>query len=174
MDNITGMMERKRALKNNHKTPEGKTVSDSHTSLTEFVLPNDANTYGNVLGGKVMHLMDLAGAIAAHRHCRKTVVTVSVDSLRFLYPVKVGALMLMDAVVTRTFKTSMEVQVEVKSEDLLTGEQKKTCSAFLTFVAIDENDKPTSVPRLIPETNEEWKRYEAAQKRRERRLENER
>ena len=166
-------MERKRALKNNRTVLEDRKVSDSRTSLTELILPNDANTYGNVLGGKVMHLMDLAAAVAAHRHCRKTVVTVSVDSLRFLHPVKVGALMLMDAVVTRSFKSSMEVQVEVKSEDLLTGEQERTCSAFLTFVAIDSEGKPTSVPRLIPETDEEQMRYEAAQDRRERRLENE-
>lgn len=172
MDNITGKMERKSALNNSQTAPDGRKVSDSRTSLTELVLPNDANTYGNVLGGKVMHLMDLAGAIAAHRHCRKTVVTVSVDSLHFLHPVRVGTLMLMEAVVTRTFKTSMEVQVEVKAEDLLTGEQKRTCSAFLTFVAIDEKGNPTSVPPLVPETDEEWRRYEAAQKRRERRLEN--
>lgn len=164
-------MERKIALNKNSKASDGKGVADSRTSLTELVLPNDANIYGNVLGGKVMHLMDLAGAVAAHRHCRKTVVTVSVDSLRFLHPVKVGALMLMDAVVTRAFKTSMEVQVEVKSEDLLTGEQKKTCSAFLTFVAIDENGRPTSVPPLVPETDEEWHRFSAALDRRERRLE---
>jgi len=163
-------MERKRALKKSGKSMKGRKVSDSQTSLTELVLPNDANIYGNVLGGKVMHLMDLAGAVAAHRHCRKTVVTVSVDSLRFLHPVGVGAVMLLDAVVTRTFKTSMEVQVEVKSEDLLTGDQRKTCSGFLTYVAIDENCGPTSVPPLLPETDEEWSRYDAAQKRRERRL----
>jgi len=166
-------MERKRALKNNYTVLDDRKVSDSHTSVTELILPNDANTYGNVLGGKVMHLMDLAAAVAAHRHCRKPVVTVSVDSLRFLHPVKVGALMLMDAVVTRSFKSSMEVQVEVRSEDLLTGEQKRTCSAFLTFVAIDSKGQPTSVPRLVPETDEEQMRYDAAQERRERRLENE-
>jgi acyl-CoA hydrolase len=171
MDNTTRIMERKRALKDQNETLEGRKVSDSHTSLTELVLPNDANTYGNVLGGKVMHLIDLAAAVAAHRHCRKPVVTVSVDSLRFLHPVKVGALMLMDAVVTRAFHTSMEIQVEVKSEDLLTGEQQRTCSAFLTFVAIDEGGRPTSVPCLVPETDEEKERYEAAQYRRERRLE---
>jgi len=173
MDNITGMKERKRALKDHNEALEGRRVSDSHTSLTEFVLPNDANTYGNVLGGKVMHLIDLAAAVAAHRHCRKTVVTVSVDSLRFLHPVKVGELMLMDAVVTRAFRTSMEIQVEVKSEDLLTGEQKRTCSAFLTFVAIDEDGKPTAVPCLVPETDEECERYEDAQRRRQRRLDRE-
>lgn len=173
MDNTTGTMERKRALKNDERAPDGRKVSDSYTSLTELVLPNDANTYGNVLGGKVMHLIDLAGAIAAHRHCRKTVVTTAVDSLRFLHPVKVGALMLMEAVVTRTFRTSMEVMVEVKSEDLLTGQQRKTCSAFLTFVAIDERSNPTPVSQLNPETDEEWARYEAAQVRRQRRLEHE-
>ena len=167
------MTERKRALKNLERTPDGRKVSDSNTSLTELVLPNDANTYGNVLGGKVMHLIDLAGAIAAHRHCRTTVVTASVDSLRFLHPVKVGALMLMEAVVTRAFRTSMEVQVEVKSEDLLTGQLRRTCSAFLTFVAIDKKCRPTSVPPLKPETAEEWERYEAAEIRRQRRLEHE-
>jgi acyl-CoA hydrolase len=172
-DNIIGKTERKRALKNNSEAPEGKRVSDSRTSITELVLPNDANTYGNVLGGKVMHLMDLAAAVAAHRHCRKTVVTVSVDSLRFLHPVKVGELMLMDAVVTRAFKTSMEVQVEVKSEDLLTGEQRRTCSGFLTFVAIDAKGRPTSVPPVIAQTDDELRRYGEAQDRRERRLENE-
>ena len=170
MDNIIAKMERKRALKNNPEAQGGKRVADSRTSITELVLPNDANTYGNVLGGKVMHLMDLAGAVAAHRHCRKTVVTVSVDSLRFLHPVKVGELMLMDAVVTRAFHTSMEVQVEVRSEDLLTGEQRRTCSGFLTFVAIDEDGRPTAVAPVIPETTEEFQRYEAAQNRRERRL----
>ena len=164
------MKERKSAVNDEQAGVVGKAVSDSHTSLTELVLPNDANVYGNVLGGKVMHLMDLAGAIAAHRHCRAPVVTVSVDSLRFLYPVKVGAVMLIDAIVTRTFRTSMEVQVEVRSEELLTGEQQKTCSAFLTFVAIDERGRPTSVPPLLPETDEEWERFDAAKQRRENRL----
>jgi acyl-CoA hydrolase len=138
--------------------------------MTELVLPNDANTRGTILGGKVMHWMDMAGAIAAYRHCRKSVVTVSVDSLRFLHPVKIGELMLLEAVVTRAFRTSMEVLVEVRSEDLLTGESRRTCSGFLSFVAVDEQGKPTSVPPLIPESSKEKRRFEAAKARREHRL----
>jgi len=137
--------------------------------MTELVLPNDANLHGNVLGGKVMHLLDLAGAIAANRHCRRPVVTVSVDSVRFLHPVKVGEVMLFDAVVTRAFTTSMETQVEVHSENLRTGERTRTCSAFLTFVAIQDG-KPVPINPLIAKTDEEKSRYEAALKRREQRL----
>lgn len=149
---------------------EEKSVGESRTTMTEFVLPNDANTHGNVLGGKVMHYMDLAGAIAAYRHSRKPVVTVSVDSLRFLHPVKVGELMLFEAVVTRAFNTSMEVKVEVQSEELLTGRRIRTCSAYLTFVAIDDDGRPTGIPALRPETDEERQRYEAALARRKHRL----
>ncbi len=138
--------------------------------MTQLVLPNDANTHGNVLGGKVMHEIDLTGAIAAFRHCRKPVVTVSVDSVRFLHPVKVGQLMLLEAVITRAFRTSMEVQVEVRSENPLTGVQKRTCSAYLTFVAIDTAGRPSAVPPLIPKNPEEERRSEAALKRREYRL----
>ena len=149
---------------------KGKRVCESRTSMTEFVLPNDANTHGNVLGGKVMHLMDLAAAVTAFRHCRNPVVTVSVDSVRFLHPVKVGAVMMFEAVITRAFGTSMEIQAEVRSEDLITGEQMRTCSAYLTFVSIDEQGKPISVPPLIPETQEEKLRFEGALSRREHRL----
>lgn len=138
--------------------------------MTELVLPNDANTQGNVLGGKVMHLMDLAAAVAAMRHCRQPVVTVSVDSVRFHHPVKVGHLMLLEASVTRTFKTSMEIRVEVQSEHPLTGERKMTCSAFLTFVAIGAEGQPVPVPSVIPETPEEERRYAEALRRRKRRL----
>lgn len=148
-----------------------KKVADSRTSMTELVLPNDANTYGNVLGGKVMHLMDLAAAISAYRHCRKPVVTVSVDSVRFHHPVKVGEVMLLEAFVTRAFRTSMEVEVEVWSEVVLTGERKRTCSAFLTFVAIDKEGTPTEIPALIPESESEQKRFERALQRRKLRLE---
>lgn len=149
---------------------KGKKVSESRTAMTELVLPNDANTHGNVLGGKVMHLMDLAGAIAAFRHCRKPVVTAAVDSVRFLHPIKVGQLMLLEAVVTRAFRTSMEVEVSVFSEDPLTGRKLATCSAFLTLVALDEEGRPTQVPPLIPESDEEKQRYQAAEERRRRRL----
>ncbi|GAB4238261.1 MAG: hypothetical protein Kow00109_12620 [Acidobacteriota bacterium] len=138
--------------------------------MTQLALPNDANTHGTVLGGKVMHLMDLTAAIAASRHCRKPVVTVSVDSVRFHHPVRVGEVMLVEAVVTRAFRTSMEVQVTVQSENPRTGSRQKTCSAFLTFVAVDEEGKPTPVPPLIPETDEERRRWELALERRKRRL----
>lgn len=138
--------------------------------MTEVVLPNDANVHGHILGGKVMHLIDLAGAIAGFRHARLPVVTASVDSVSFLHPIRVGHLVLLEAFVTRTFKTSMEVQVRVFSEEPLTGDRLKTSTAFLTFVALDEEGKPTPVPPLIPRTNEEKRRYAAALRRRRRRL----
>ena len=149
---------------------KGKPVSESRTTMTEVVLPNDANTHGNILGGKVMHLMDLAGAIAAFRHCRMPVVTVSVDSLRFLHPIKVGQLVLLEANLTRAFTTSMEVEVQVFSEDPLSGNHIKTSTAFLTFVALDKDGRPTPISPLIPETEEEKGRYRAALRRRRRRL----
>jgi len=149
---------------------KGKPVSESRTTMTEVVLPNDANTHGNILGGKVMHLMDLAGAIAAFRHCRMPVVTVSVDSLRFLHPIKVGQLVLLEANLTRAFTTSMEVEVQVFSEDPLSGNRIKTSTAFLTFVALDKDGRPTPISPLIPETEEEKGRYRAALRRRRRRL----
>ncbi len=138
--------------------------------MTELVLPNDANTYGNILGGRVMHLMDLAGAIAAYRHCRQPVVTASVDSVVFLQPIKVGQLVLLEAAVTRAFGTSMEVRVEVCSEETLSGRRIKTSTAFLTFVALSAEGKPTGVPELVPETPEEERRFREALKRREERL----
>lgn len=149
---------------------EVKTVAQSRTNMTEVVLPNDTNTLGNVLGGKVMHLMDIAAAIAAYRHCRRPVVTVSVDSLQFLNPVKMGHIMLLEASVTRAFNTSMEVLVDACSEDPLTGERKRTSTAFLTFVAIDKEGRPIKVPPILPETDLEKRRYEEAQQRREQRL----
>ena len=148
----------------------GKTVSESRTSMTEIVLPNDTSAYGFILGGKVMHLIDMAGAVAAQRHCRNPVVTVSVDSVRFLHPIRVGQLVLLDAFVTRAFSTSMEVEVQVLSENPVTGERIKTSDAFLTFVAIDQMGKPTTVPPVVPETADEQRRYEAALDRRSRRL----
>jgi acyl-CoA hydrolase len=147
-----------------------KSVAESKTTLTEFALPNDANTHGDVLGGKVMHLMDLTAAMTAYRHCRKPVLTISVDSLRFRHPVRIGSLMIFESVATRSFNTSMEIFVEVHSEDVLTGERVKTCSGFLTFVAIDENGRPSAIPRLEPENKIEKERFEAALKRRELRL----
>lgn len=149
---------------------EGKPVRESASEYSEFALPNDANGLGNVLGGKVMHLVDLAAATAAIRHARRPAVTASVDSLNFLHPIRIGQLMILHASVNRAFRTSMEVGVKVLAEDILTGQRLHTCSAYLTFVALDENRKATPVPPVIPETEEERRRYRQAGERREFRL----
>lgn len=149
---------------------EGKPVSSSYSEYTELALPNDANSLGNLLGGKVMHLVDLAGAMAAMRHSRHVVVTASVDQMSFLHPVRIGQWVRLRSAVNRVFRTSMEVGVKVWVEDLVKGEILHTSSAYLTFVALDSSGKPVSVPPVIPETEIEKKRYEAAGKRREYRL----
>lgn len=149
---------------------EGKTVRESISEYSELALPNDANGLGNVLGGKVMHLVDLAGAMAAMRHARRPVVTLSVDQLLFLHPVRVGELIVLRSSVNRVFRTSMEVGVRVITEKLMTGERRHTCSAYLTFVALDENQRPTPITHVIPETEEEQRRYRQAGERRQYRL----
>ncbi len=149
---------------------KGKTVFESAVEMVDVVLPNDANPLGNILGGKVMHLIDMAGAIAAHRHARSIVVTVSVDNLDFVHPIRVGQLIVLRAHVTRAFHTSMEAEVKVYLEDYLTGERRQTSSAFVTYVALDSEGQPTSVPPLIPRTAEEKRRYREALERRRHRL----
>jgi len=148
----------------------GKPVRDSVSEYAELALPTDANGLGNVLGGKVMHLVDLAGAMAAMRHARRPVVTASIDYMNFLHPIHIGQLILLHSQVNRVFQTSMEVGVKVMVEDLLTGGQQHTCSAYLTFVALDGSGKPTVVPPAIPETAEEKRRFSQAGERREYRL----
>ena len=140
------------------------------TEMVEVVLPNDANPLGNILGGTVMHLIDIAGAICAHRHCRSIVVTVSVDNLDFLHPIRVGQLIVLRAHVTRAFQTSMEIEVRVFLEDYLTGERRQTSSAFVTYVALDREGHPKRVPPVIPRTAEEQRRYREALQRRRWRL----
>ena len=140
--------------------------------MVEAVLPNDANALGNMLGGRVMHLIDIAGAIAAHRHCHRQVVTASVDHLDFLNPIRLGELIVLEAQVNRAFHTSVEVGVEVFSENYSKGERKHTTTAFLTFVAFDESGNPCPVPPLIVKTQDERKRYREAGQRREARLAN--
>ena len=148
---------------------EGKPVRESVSEYAELALPNDANHLGNVLGGKVMHLVDLAGALAAMRHARRTVVTASIDYMTFLHPVRVGQLVMLRSSVNRVFRTSMEVGVKVFVEDLLTGEVSHTSSAYLTFVAIDEQGNRVPLDPVIPETEDEKRRYlEAARRRAER------
>lgn len=153
-------------------TPEltGRPVRESQSVYSEFALPNDANTFGNVLGGKVMHLVDLAGAIAAIRHARCPVVTASIDNMNFLHPIHIGHLIVLHASVNRVFHTSMEVGVRVEVEHLATGEKKHTSSAYLTFVALGQDGRPIVIPPVIPETKEEKRRYEEALTRREIRL----
>ena len=149
---------------------KGKTVAESAAEMVEMVLPNDANPNGNLLGGKVMHLIDIAAAIAAHRHARSQVVTVAVDNLDFLYPVRVGELVVLRAQMTRAFRTSMEVEVRVFREDYLTGERQQTSSAFVTYVAVDAAGKPQEVPPLLARTPGEKRRYREALERRRQRL----
>ena len=148
----------------------GKPVRESLSEYSELALPTDANGLGNVLGGKVMHLVDLAAAMAAIRHARRPCVTASVDSLHFLHPVRIGQLIVLRSSVNRVFRSSMEVGVQVETETLMTGQKLHTCSAYLTFVALDENGKSVAVAPVIPETAEEKRRYEQAGERREYRL----
>lgn len=145
-------------------------MRESQSEYSELALPNDANTLGNLLGGKVMHLVDLAGAIAAIRHARTPVVTASVDHMNFLHPIHIGQWVRLNASVNRVFRTSMEVGVKVMVEDLITGEILHTSSAYLTYVALDQNGKKLEIAPVIPETDAERRRYEAAGKRREYRL----
>jgi acyl-CoA hydrolase len=148
-----------------------KAVRESISEYSELALPNDANGLGNVLGGKVMHLVDLAAALAALRHARRPVVTASVDHMNFLHPVKIGQLMLMRSSVNRVFRSSMEIGVKVWVEDLQTGVVRHTSSAYLTFVALDATGHTVPIPPVIPETEDEKRRYEEAAQRRDYRLE---
>ena len=149
---------------------EPKPVRESISEYSELALPNDANGLGNVLGGKVMHLVDLAGALAAMRHARMPVVTASIDYMNFLHPVRIGQLILLRSSVNRVFRTSMEVGVKVWVENLMTGLRLHTSSAYLTFVAIDREGKAVPIPPVIPETEDELRRYRQAGERREYRL----
>jgi acyl-CoA hydrolase len=148
----------------------GKTVAESAAEMVEVVLPNDANPLGNLLGGRVMHLIDIAGAISAQRHARSQVVTVAVDNLDFLCPIRVGEHVVLRAHITRAFHTSMEVEVRVYGEDYLTGERRQTSSAFVTYVALDPAGKPHEIPPVIPRNQEEKRRYREALVRRRQRL----
>jgi acyl-CoA hydrolase len=147
-----------------------KRAADSATEMVQVVLPNDANPLGFILGGTVMHLIDIAGAIACHRHTRTLLVTAAVDDLQFLNSIKVGDLIILKARVTCAFTTSLEVQVDVFSEETLTGKRQMTSTAFLTFVAIDRAGAKVRVPPLLIETEEERRTCEEAHARRAERL----
>ena len=147
-----------------------KRASESATEMVQVVLPNDANPLGFILGGTVMHLIDIAGAIACHRHTRSLLVTAAVDGLQFLHPIKVGDLIILRARVTAAWSTSLEVEVEVFSEETLTGVRRMTSRAYLTFVSIDREGRRVPIPALILDTAEEKTRAAEADQRRAQRL----
>lgn len=138
----------------------------SRTVQTSLVLPSDTNVHGTIFGGTMMAYIDEVAAIAAMKHCRQTVVTASIDSIDFLSPVKMGHSLCIEAFVTSTGKTSMEVFVKIISEDLQSGERKLTATSFLTFVAVDEHGRPTAVPPVMPESEEEKELFDSAEERR--------
>ena len=144
------------------KLPPPKPVRHSQSEITQVVLPNDANPLGTILGGKVMHLVDIVAAIAAHRHSSCFVVTAAVDHMDFRFPIRVGEVVVMKSSVNRVFGSSMEVGVKVFREEQFTSKRQHSSSAYLTFVAIDESRKPKLSPQIIPETREEKRRYREA------------
>jgi acyl-CoA hydrolase len=164
------MNKRSSAPKESGAKLAGKPVSRSRSEIVEAVLPNDANPLGKMLGGRVMHLIDIAGALAATRHSNSHAVTASVDYMDFRFPIEVGHWIVLKSSVNRVFRTSMEVGVKVFAENVLTGERKHTSSAYVTFVAIDLDRKPHPVPPLILETDEDRRRFEEAGERRRIRL----
>lgn len=151
-----------------HLLPARK-VSASRSEMTELILPNDANTLGNLLGGRLMHFIDLVGAMAAYRHSRSHVVTASMDHIDFIAPVHLGDLLILKATLNRAFTTSMEVGVKVWVENTIAGTSRHVASAYLTFVAVDSQARRVPVPPLEPETDEDRRRYQDAGRRREHR-----
>jgi len=149
---------------------EGKPVSQSRVTLTQVMGPGHANTLGNVHGGVIMKLCDEAGGMAAIRHARRPAVTIVVDSMAFHSPVHIGNFVTVSAEVTWTGRTSMETRVVVTAEDVITGETTHTNTAYFVYVALNENGKPTPVPALVCETDEEQERYERAAARQKYRL----
>ena len=149
---------------------EGKTPQDSVVVMTELVLPNDTNLYGNLMGGRLMYWMDIAAALSAGKHCNAPVVTASVDNISFESPIKLGNVVHIEAKVTRAFNTSMEVHMNVWGEDFTHQYRYKSNEAYYTFVALDPNRKPRPVPVLTPQTEEETKLFDGALRRRQLRL----
>lgn len=148
-------------------TLKAKPAKDSLTINTEVVLPNDTNHVGNLFGGKLMQWMDITSAIAAQRHCKRVVVTAGINNVSFNYPIKQNSVVTLEAKVSRAFTSSMEVFIDVYVEDAVTGQKTKCNEAIFTFVAIDQNGAPLPVPPVIPETEEEKRRYEGALRRRQ-------
>ena len=152
--------------------PASRRVSDTAVEMPQLVLPQHANVHGSVLGGMVLHWVDMAAAMVANRHSRRPVVTAAIDEMAFLAPIQIGQLALFKAKLTLVDRSSMEIRVDVQSEDLLTGERRKTGTAYVTFVALDPVTKrPTPVPQLQLETDEERAEHVLALERRRLRLE---
>ena len=154
----------------NSSVLKGRPVRESRSEYTYVALPNDANPLGNLLGGRVMHLVDMCAGIAAQRHARSPVVTAAIDQMSFMLPIQIGQLVILRSSVNRVFRTSMEVGVKVWMENPQTGEVRHTSSAYLTFVAIGEGGKPAAVAPVMAESQEEERRYHEAGRRREQRL----
>ena len=149
---------------------EDRKASGSVIIMTELVLPNDTNVFGNLMGGRLMYWMDIAAALSAQKHCHAPVVTASVDNISFENPILLGNVVHIEAKVSRAFTTSMEVHIKVWGEDLKRQHTYKSNEAYYTFVALDPDNKPRPVPQLIPETEEEKKLFEGALRRRQLRL----
>lgn len=147
-----------------------KTPKESLTVMNELVLPNDTNMLNNLMGGRLLHLMDIAAAICGQRHSNRVVVTASVDNVSFSQPIKMGDLVTIRAQVTRAFTTSIEIRLDVWAEHIPSGKKVKSNEAYYTFVAVDENNRPVRVPEVLPETEEERNLYNGALRRRQLRL----
>jgi acyl-CoA hydrolase len=149
---------------------EGKSSRESYTIMNELVLPNDTNTFNNLMGGRLLHWMDIAAAISAQKHCNRVVVTASVDNVSFHHPVKLGDVITIEAKVTRAFNTSVEVRMDVYAQNIPSGTKAKSNEAYYTFVALDGNGRTIPVPPLVPETPEEVELFQGALRRRQLRL----
>lgn len=144
-----------------------KTPSQSKATLTEIVLPNDTNNLNNLMGGRLLHWMDIAAAITAHRHCNRTCVTAAVNNVSFEHPIPKGSIVTLEANISRAFSSSMEIFIDVWIEDRLSGKKTKCNEAIYTFVAVDSMGKPIKVPEVNPETDLETKRFDSALRRRQ-------
>ena len=163
-------LEKKAGIKIASMSKKRKPVSESKVTMTELVLPNDTNTLYNLMGGQLMHWIDVAAAISAQKHSSRIVVTASVDNISFEKPVHLGNVITLEAQVTRAFNSSMEVFIKVIAEDIPAEKKIETNSAFFTFVAVDQSGRPIDVPEAIPETKEEIALYDGALRRRQLRL----
>lgn len=147
-----------------------KTPKESFVSMTELVLPNDTNTLNNLMGGRLMHWMDIVSAISAQKHCNRIVVTASVDNISFRHPIQLGDVVTLKAKVTRAFNSSVEVRIDVEAENVPTGTKIESNSAYFTFVAVDQSGRPIDVPEVEPETDDEKELFNGALRRRQLRL----